>query len=587
MLTIKLSDKFNVKANNKLLLIVLSISISFSSNSVAANWLKRNTICSNLFKSVGGLFSKKSRLEQKVHIFGKKFEATVAIEYVEQLPRYQRQEFFESLAKLSDVDEVFNQNASDLMSLSLKRNLISSSELDNVTKNVHGRTLYFFNSSKDKVLSQVNIDPEKLSAINKMINGSQLNKLQKKKYYEILVQANFDLNELDELSKSLKKLPGTQDELILFDNYVSFVNQYNAKTRMKAIAVINQVFDSEARTNSKYINKFLSDVASNDKYELKQYNKLIKKYQKENNGVLSEAIEKRARNEAKAKRTLRERLKNGCKSKSPNRMSFNDKKLISKRKANFTKFAAYSSIPLSIGGFVLATHEDKKDGEWFGKLSYEVTLGIVYSLVGAKFASSTSSSFMGNFWQSYKVYSTVDIVAFASYAGLFGADEEVVNQRIEELKQDPDFETSIKEISQFMENERIYEKIEKQLKEILQLSPDTEMSQEDIAQLSPEDLENPEVREIVTDLIVEQMYEEKSGEMIVTGNNGVDRYSFYRLFDLLLVPKALALGIMTYRVMCMTPDARKGMAAAISMILFNKLVLAPLELRFRNHAIGQ
>ena len=543
-------------------------------------WFKVSKKCRwNVFK--------KSRMQQKIHIFGDKFDADIAIDYVQKLPERERADFFSALSKLSDTDELFNKNATELMNKALEKKLITSSDLDDVVANLNGRTLYYFNPTRTKIYSQVDIHPEKLAIIDDILDHHELPLLYRKKYHQIFIEANFDTEELDLISKSIKRLPTKKDEIVLFTNYISFVNQYNDKIRREALAVIDEVFDGATPLNSKYTKKFFRDVSKSEKYEINQYEKLLKKYQKENGGELTPALRRRAAQEAKAKRTIKDRLKYGCRTKDNRRMSFEDKALIAKRKANFTKFAAYSSIPLSIGSYALGHWDEDKDGEWYGKLSYEVGMGVIYSIFGAKFAANPSSSFFQKFWASYKFNALADIGSNSLYAMLFKAKESAINERIEELRADPDFENKVKELAKFVENERIYEKFVEKIQEILQLETPEGMSVEEIEKLTPEDLENPETREIVIGLIVEQMYEEKAGEMLVTGNNGLDRYSFYRLYSFLNIPKGLAMGIMMYRVMCMSPSPQRGMAIAISMLLFNKLVINPFEYKFRNHVIGQ
>lgn len=567
--------------------ILFLIFISSSVYSGPVNWFKQKTCGSALLQSLAGMFSKQSKFQNQINVFAKSFDADVAIDYVKNLPKRERADFFLSLSRLSDSDELFNKNATELMNKAMEKKLITANELDDVLGSLHGHTLYYFNPTRSKIYAQVDIHPEKLAIIDDILDHHELPLLYRKKYHQIFVEANFSTDELDLISKSIKRLPTKEDEIVLFTNYISFVNQYNDKIRKKALAVIDEVFDGATPLNSKYTKKFFRDVSKSEKYEINQYEKLLKKYQKENGGELTPALRKRAAQEAKAKRTLKDRLKYGCRTKNNRRMSFEDKALIAKRKANFTKFAAYSSIPLSVGSYALGHWDEEKDGEWYGKLSYEVGMGVIYSIFGAKFAANPSSNFFQKFWVSYKFNAIADIGSNSFYAMIFKAKDSEIQARVDELRKDPEFDAKVKELAKFVEDEKVYEKFVTKIKEILQIEVPEGMSEEEIAQLSPEDLENPEIREIVIALIVEQMYEEKSGELLVTGNNGLDRYSFYRLYSFLSIPKGVAIGIMMYRVMCMSPSPQRGMAIAISMLLFNKLVINPVEYKFRNHAIGQ
>ena len=108
--------------------------------------------------------------------------------------------------------------------------------------------------------------------------------------------------------------------------------------------------------------------------------------------------------------------------------------------------------------------------------------------------------------------------------------------------------------------------------------------------ITQEDLETEEGREMMMELLAERMYLQNMGNWPVfqTGNTGLDRWSFYRMRNIVWDMKGLALNIAIFQIMCREPLGKVGSWGLIlGLVLGDQFFSGDLTYGMRRDAINQ
>lgn len=559
--------------------IILLITLGFAQ--AHASSIQDYLCGKKFFQKIHTKFSPKARKLRKVDLFDSKFDPKIAKSLFANIPVTSRPDAIESLIKLADDDLVYNKNLSNYLNYLVDEKLITSTDLLKYDQVFNNKTWFYIEKESGKIASQLNLHPEHLSIIDS-ITLKVSDQTQITDFKSALIHGSLDSEELILLEKSLKN--GKLEDLEKLESFLSYLNTVKKKKRMEvldkaALALGSEVIDDPA------LKQFNKSVKKLKAYEEKKFKKLVAKYTKENDGKITPELLDRARKEAKNQKSLYERLYFGCRAKDTNRLKFKDRELIDKKRATFTKFAVFSGVPLSIAGYSIANWDEPKDLAWFGEISYELATGMIFNAIGAKFETDMSASFLKKVGQTYVLSSATDPFVDTGFSYLFSNNNKKAQEELEKLKNDPDFPNKMKALEQYIERNRLFDKVKDQLNSIFADAPkDGEVV--DISKLTPADLETEEARDFIIDLIAKEMYENEAGNMIVTGHPAMDRYAFYRAYEVLMIPKGILLGMAVFRTLCMTKNPVMGVALSMSMIVANKLILSPINYKVREWAIG-
>ncbi|MGK0367945.1 MAG: hypothetical protein ACI9QD_001085 [Thermoproteota archaeon] len=569
------------------LIVGMSFGISMKAEAQFFAGIKKKACSFQFLRTLNGKFSKRARALREVDVFDKKFNAAMAYKLIDDVPKDQRQYMFKQMAELADNSQYVNENITDLINMGLRKNSIQRKEIIQLTEQSFGDTRFFFGANSKDIHYQVNVSKSKLDLIEEILTKNQLPDYYHTEYNKVLLSNGLDANELEIISKKLQKLPLHKEGIKRLDDYLSFTNTYFKKGRVKAIKDVDSLFNKSNFSTSKYVKKFNKQVKALDDYELKMYNKIIKKMRNENGGALNGKLIQRAKTAAKSKRLIKQSLKNSCFSKNKNRLSLKDKSLVNKRTTAFKKFNMFVTLPLVATSYTLATWDDEKDANWFANLGFELSMAVLYTVFGSKYSANSSQTFAKN-WVMIQTFTAVADAPNSIFYDMFpGNDGKRAEAEFEKLKLSPDYDKRIAGLTKYLQDNNLFEEMKTKFGKILHVETGYSISEADLEKLRPEDLDDPEIREQMIDLITEKIYDDESGELVVTGNKAVDRYSYYRGFKLLSVTKDLALGMLIYRTMCTAVNPRVGMAKAMGLIMANRLVIVPMEYKARQWAISQ
>lgn len=326
-------------------------------------------------------------------------------------------------------------------------------------------------------------------------------------------------------------------------NYLNYVLSLSEKDQKTAILDVAQLDAREI--NSKYVKKFI------------QHEKKIQ--------------EKSIAKKLNPEQTQRyQELYYGCRALRPNEVNKNAAR-------DFKRF----NLSLNLGtlGASYAFYNMDKDinGEWFAKLGYDVGITLLFSYVGGSIQTKATDTQIVKSLKSYFMGRIMGFTDVAIYDPIFNKEREKAEERIEELKKNPEYKAEIEKLLKTYNERGLYRKYKAELISALKHLPETislgvkgksvDENNVDWNNLTPADLDRPEVQEILILAAMAQVYEEGKGQWIDTGDTGLDRYAFNTVFYAAQIPKSIAQNFITYRMLCMGQDNAK--LSFTKAVLFN------------------
>jgi hypothetical protein len=271
-----------------------------------------------------------------------------------------------------------------------------------------------------------------------------------------------------------------------------------------------------------------------------------------------------ARSKAREKSRIYENVSNGCKTKG----SSPENKAAAKK---FAKFKMFIGTTNTIGAYAYFNWDKDKDLQWFSKLGYEISISMIMSWINSKILTNPNAGYVQKALMNYGTYAVSDIFSSIGYAKLFGTSNKKIEEEYEKLKNDPDFKEKLKKLHNFLEEQKVDQNF---IENFNHNFSDTNFDPEKI---SPADLESQEMRDMLTEIMSDQLYEENAGDLLQTGSVAMDRYSFARMYGIYAVPKGIAVNLWIYHTLCMSsinPKAAYLKATLIYMTdsIFNNVV---------------
>lgn len=343
-------------------------------------------------------------------------------------------------------------------------------------------------------------------------------------------------------------------------NYALSLTQSNRKEALFELAYLDRP-DIE----SKYIKKFLS-------HEKKIQEKFSSKKMTPN------------------QKQRYEELYHGCRALSPNNVNRNAAK-------DFKKFNLSLNLGTLAASYAFYNMDKEINGEWFAKLGYDIGVTVMYSYVGSKIQTKATDTQIAKSLKSYfsgRIMSFTDILI---YDPLFNNEHQRARQRVEELKNNPDYKKEVEKLLIEYENKNLYKKYKDELIIGLKKLPSgismgvkgnsVDENKVDWNNLTHADLDRPEVQDVLVAAAMAQVYQENKGEWIEAGDAGLDRYVFNTVFFGTQIPRSLLQNYVTYRILCMGQDNSK--LSFTKAVLFNvtmSFFSNQLLFYYREKAIG-
>lgn len=446
------------------------------------------------------------------------------------------------------------------------------------------------------------IGQEQISNTRSM-NSKQIHDLLTK-YQEQLFVSSLNLDELNLLQKhwvpQIRKRDYEQ-----FVEYIDFIKKLEPRVKKVAIKNINKIYNYGYKPLPGSLNfvkaphkQFLSQQHRVNKKTINRYNELIIEHEKRSAGGKATKLEKaKYLHQAKHEMNIYRRFLNGCGGGRTHRIDNAAK-----------KFSAFKlSLLLTINpAMYYKNNIDKKESDpyFWEKLGHEVAMGLVFTYVGNKLVTNTSTSFGGKYIEGYWKFGLLGLIDTTTYDLLFGSEkyiryikglynngeinENEIEKELKRILNDPNANQEIQKIIDYL-NDR---KKDQNLKNILNkhFNLHASSSIDDNTRITQEDLESEEAREFLMELIAEKIYLGGMGQWPVfqTGNKGTDRWAFYNTRNILFDLKGLALNLAMFEMMCSEPFGKVGSwTAIVSMVIADYYMSGALTYSYRREAINQ
>lgn len=396
----------------------------------------------------------------------------------------------------------------------------------------------------------------------------------------------YDHNTLEQVFKEMESTfrktfndpkSGNTDRLV---QYLDFLSYQGERDFIRGLREINTVA-LPSDVHGKMVKKFFNIQSRIERYELAEAQSL--KRIAVSKGKSPIVAERFANKMAANKARRLEELTYACKTKkfTPERQQ---------AAKNFTKFSVGLGIASTSAFFAISNWDKDKDGQWYGKLSFEVFAAVVLSWVRAKILSAQNAhvdqffkAFFGNNVvstgvQTYATDSVLKYGAANAYAELFGVSEEEANMQLQEYFTVDSRREAVEKLYHVMEEYQMHDKYAKAMEKVSIAYANGELS---------DDLfKDEEVKEYLLQSIVQLEYDETKGALN-TGSHQNDLYVFDRLWFLQATPRSLAISYFIYRTLCLGKNTPvKAFAKAFAIASLERVIFDPLYFKVRKWATG-
>jgi hypothetical protein len=391
----------------------------------------------------------------------------------------------------------------------------------------------------------------------------------------------------------LEKIPASDIDLEKLRSYIRYVSTLRDKAKNRGIEEVAQLFTpATSGEKSKIVIDFEKLQIYIDKKRIKKYKTELKKLRRKNPSESIDELDKLAKKSSHQFRDKYEKLTYGCRSfkNTP------EKKVASKQ---FKKFVMSIGIASSVGGYTYSNYDRDIDADWFGKLGYELSISVLSNFLGARILTNSSNTVFMMGLKSYLLSRSFGVIDMGLYSTLFSGSQEEAQNRLDQMMSREDIHSEVTELSEFLKNEKTFAKYKRMIiahvKSLLKhnsLAPEEnyklDYSSFDFENLRPEDLDDPEIQELVIAAILAQEYEENRGQIIATGDVGADRFSFHAAYGLAMLPKDMATNLYIYRTLCLGQlNPKVALMKAVGLYTINRVVFDQLYYFVRRQSINQ
>lgn len=281
----------------------------------------------------------------------------------------------------------------------------------------------------------------------------------------------------------------------------------------------------------------------------------------------------------------------GCRSFSPNQVNKNAGK-------EFMRFNLSLNLGTLAASYAFYNMDKEKNTEWWSRLGYDLGATIFFSYIGGKIQSNPHDT---QIVKSLKGYFTGRAMGFTDlfvYDPIFNTEYRDAGERIKTLKENPKYKDEVSILLEEYNKRGLYRKLKEGLINTLKKLPNTislglkgnsiDENNIDWNNLTHADLDRPEVQDVLVAAAMMKIYNENKGELIDTGDQGLDRYAYYSAFYAAMMPKSIIQNFITYRMLCMGQDnSKQSFTNAVLFNVASNFLVGQVFLDYRHKSINQ
>jgi hypothetical protein len=350
-----------------------------------------------------------------------------------------------------------------------------------------------------------------------------------------------------------KHFSHNHDEMKALRRYLSFSRTLPTSDKLLALEHAHEVY-TEGATRP-WMKKYKSDRAKIDKFKTKHRKKYLKGFNNPDEEVL-----KKADHHAKELSRLYEKLYFGCRNTNSTKVQLNASK-------TYGKFIL-TLAPVTAGtSYTIVNWDKEKDDMWFKGIAYDIALATFLNFYAGKLLTGAGDTHFAKLVKSMSFYGSVDLLTSPAYNAIFSPSEEERKKKLEELVKDESQREKLNEFLTFIIESDIDPEFEKKLLELFTNGQKDKLTLADLQNLKEEDYFEPEANEVFLGLFAEKLYSDVKGDYISTGNQGIDRFWFHRVWDVTSFPLDIYANMLIFDKLCATVNPKKAKIEAALLFL--------------------
>ncbi len=413
-----------------------------------------------------------------------------------------------------------------------------------------------------------------------------------KKVWKMAKAEGLSAPEAQTLANNLQNIKKNELDVELLKSYIKFLGTLKEEEKKQALLEAPNIFRPYLSKPSKIIKRFKKLKKHVDKKQNKIFLKQLTELKSNHPGKSHYSLEKMAKKSSLQSRVDYERLAFSCTSKNHT----SEKKEAAKL---FSKFVVGIGLTSSIASYSYVNYDKEINGTWFGKLGYELAIGIISNYLSAKILTNPNNSILKMGVQKYTLARSFGIVDMGLYSLLFGGNQDEAKEKLQTMIESDESREEIGKLLKFINEEKTLVKYKQAVIEnIKSLFKNGSLSLEggqsidinkfNLNDLTLEDLNDPQVQDILITAILSKEYEENQGELITTGDIGADRFVFHAAYGFIMMPKDIFTSLYIYKVLCLGQmNPKVALMKAVALYTLNRLVFDQVYYYSRRESINQ
>lgn len=383
-----------------------------------------------------------------------------------------------------------------------------------------------------------------------------------------LLKNNWKVGEKKKFLRELKELDIADEDIKII------IDSLNGQTEQVTPERVKQYLTYALSLSKKDQRVALLDLAQLDAREVNSLH--ISKFVEHEKKIQDKIVSKKMSSVEKARY---KELYYGCRALSPNQVNKNAAR-------DFKRFNLSLNLGTLGASYAFYNMDKEKDAEWWSKLGYDLGVTIFFSYVGGKIQTNPADTQIVKSLKGYFSGRLMGLTDVVVYDPLFNKEQEKAKERIESLKQDPNYKEEVAVLLKDYGERNLYRKLKAELIHSLKKLPEgislglkgnsIDENNVDWNNLTHADLDRPEVQDVLVAASMMQIYHENNGEWIDTGDAGLDRYTYNSAFYAIMIPKSIVQNFITYRMLCMGQDNAK--------LSFTKAVIFNVALKLHSES---
>ncbi|MBL7665131.1 MAG: hypothetical protein JNM93_08360 [Bacteriovoracaceae bacterium] len=547
-------------------------------------------------------------------IYRDTFDAFTWADILRTFSNAQAERFISHLSNLGENYLVFYKNFTQLTNLLIEKNILSYEQTVRILEAKNNELVFYsFSPIQRKVSFNLNYNEEFFRIVEGMIERSRLSPELKQEWSTMLLYKAQDAEILMAIDNNLQELPNYIGYVKLFSHFLDYLGTMKKEQALKVARNVQSLLKGGFKpeplaqrilpvsivTRLGYEDNTLAFFRQEKKIQNYE-NRIRKQYEKKYRQYYAGPDTKKMLNEIESEVHADTSFYRGILNQCSKNMRGIDKR--SPRSQNYLRDAKRFRTFKILSGISLTTimysyfHWDSPEksditSNWYKKVAYDGVWSVYSALVGTSIVVAKSTSLLSKFMLKYLTSTAGDIPYSIGYEALVGVKDEDSLEKFNQIKCSADYKEQVGELVKEFEHKRLGRQIVDEVENVFRDKKlPSGQSLLDAIQ-TEEDLEKPEVKEAILELISQQVYEdskENTSSYFKTGYRSFDVWWFQRHWGVIEDFKSVVVGLYVFNTICKnTQNPGKAYLAASVAVITEKLISRAAYYGIRKHVIQE